>query len=414
MRHVQRASEQWKRGEKVLAQIELAFARFPRLETKEDAFRLFLAEDLLAKDMTPRRLTQMLGFDPNLLKYDPNEPREPKGRGEESGEWVRFGNAGETATARAQIALFNGDEAPTVPEATIAVRSATFLERAPPVIIEGLGRLILRATIPTAVLGALLIPTNRSSIQEGEVPGLPGVRYRYDRGMGHVEISTELDNETYNVVARGAPGGLLVDEHGRALGRILSSGIYLDRDEVAGAIGDALAADRGKEQVASELSPHPDEPKVCPDPGPDRDHRASKEALDYEEDVHGRVNPRLPLQRGQAVKVWNPIKGDFVYIDDCFRDHGDLVDGDMKPGDFADAKGRQYERLFQIHPSTEAGAMKKLYRAAELQTGAARPLGAEIKWYFAEEYAADHVRERFSDGPYSDIVIRYMPPRKRK
>ncbi|MGP0061907.1 MAG: hypothetical protein ACLPID_21800, partial [Beijerinckiaceae bacterium] len=33
MHYVSRASEQWRRGDKVMAQIELAFARFPRLET---------------------------------------------------------------------------------------------------------------------------------------------------------------------------------------------------------------------------------------------------------------------------------------------------------------------------------------------------------------------------------------------
>jgi hypothetical protein len=47
MYHVARASQQWRRGDKVLANIELASARFPRIETKEDAFRLLLAEDLL-------------------------------------------------------------------------------------------------------------------------------------------------------------------------------------------------------------------------------------------------------------------------------------------------------------------------------------------------------------------------------
>jgi hypothetical protein len=397
------------------AQIELAFARFPRLETKEDAFRLFLAEDLLARDMTPRRLTQTLGFDPNLLKYDPNEPREPKGRGRVSGEWARLADAGGTATTSAQIRLDDGDDTSTARQAAIAARSATFLESATPEIIVGLARLIARVSVPTAVLGALLIPTNRSHIQEGEVPGLSGVRYRYDRGMGSVEISTELDNETYNVVARGAPGGLLIDGHGRALGRILSSGIYLDRDEVAGALGDALAADRGKEKVASELSPHPDEPKACPDPGSDRSHGSKKRALDYEEDVHERVNPLLPLQRGQAVKVWNPNKGDFVYFDDCFRDHGDLIDWDMKPGDFADAKGEGYEHLLRDNEYTNRGTMENLFRQAYLQAGAMRPRGAAVKWYFAEKWAADYVREQFdnADDDYSDFIIQYMPARKR-
>jgi hypothetical protein len=309
----------------------------------------------------------------------------------------------------------DGDGLPTARrQATIAARTATFLEGATPEIIAGLRTLVLRATVPTAVLGAMLIPSNRSVIQEGELPGLPGVRYRFDEGRGVVGIMTELDNETYAVVASRNQDGLLVDKRGRALGRFFTSGIYLDRDEVAGAIGEELAADRKGEPAAnSELLPHPDEPKVCPDPGPDRAHGSSKAALDYEDDVHERVNPLLPLQRGQAVKVWNPIEDDYVYLDDCFRDHGDLVDGDMKPGDFAEAKGRQYERLLQIHPRTAEGVMAKLRRAGERETGAVRARGAALKWYFAEEYAADYVRKEFAKSKFKDIVISYMRPRRR-
>ena len=56
--------------------------------------------------------------------------------------------------------------------------------------------------------------------------------------------------------------------------------------------------------------------------------------------------------------------------------------------------------------------MRKLFRQAELQTGAAEPRGVAIKWYFAEEWAANYVREKFEkDGRYnSTIIIGYMAP----
>jgi hypothetical protein len=42
-------------------------------------------------------------------------------------------------------------------------------------------------------------------------------------------------------------------------------------------------------------------------------------------------------------------------------------------------------------------------------------LGPGIKWYFAEESAADIVRDEFKkDKRLSRIVIAYMPPRRRK
>ena len=53
VKQAQRAAEHWRCGDKALAHIELAFARLPRLESENDAFRLFLAEALLDDGMSP-------------------------------------------------------------------------------------------------------------------------------------------------------------------------------------------------------------------------------------------------------------------------------------------------------------------------------------------------------------------------
>jgi hypothetical protein len=47
LRHVEGASAWWRRGEKALANIRLAYARIPRIEDRADAYRLFLAKALL-------------------------------------------------------------------------------------------------------------------------------------------------------------------------------------------------------------------------------------------------------------------------------------------------------------------------------------------------------------------------------
>ncbi len=83
-----RAAGHWRRGDGALAHIELAFARLPRLESEDDAFRLFLAESLLAEAMTPRALARALGFEADLSKYAPDQPRVPAGSGRESGQWT--------------------------------------------------------------------------------------------------------------------------------------------------------------------------------------------------------------------------------------------------------------------------------------------------------------------------------------
>jgi hypothetical protein len=64
-----RASELWVQGDKCLAHIHLAHLRLPKLESGEQAFRLFLADHLIASGHSPRDLCEALGFDlPEGLK----------------------------------------------------------------------------------------------------------------------------------------------------------------------------------------------------------------------------------------------------------------------------------------------------------------------------------------------------------
>jgi hypothetical protein len=94
VKNVEKASEQWRRGEKVLAHIHLAFARLPRLASTNDAYRLYLAEALLDDGLPPREMLAELGLDRTMRqldKYDPDQPRVPPGSGRESGQWTKDG-----------------------------------------------------------------------------------------------------------------------------------------------------------------------------------------------------------------------------------------------------------------------------------------------------------------------------------
>jgi len=83
------ASALWAQGDKSLAQIYLEHLRLPKLESEEQAFRLFLADHLIASGQSPRRLCRAMGFDlpEGLRKYDPNQPRVPAGNGRASGQF---------------------------------------------------------------------------------------------------------------------------------------------------------------------------------------------------------------------------------------------------------------------------------------------------------------------------------------
>ena len=89
------ASALWAQGDKSLAQIYLEHLRLPKLETEEQAFRPFLADQLIASGHSPRDLCKVLGFDlsKGLRKFDSDQPRDDHGR------WTSGGGSGDAASA---------------------------------------------------------------------------------------------------------------------------------------------------------------------------------------------------------------------------------------------------------------------------------------------------------------------------
>jgi hypothetical protein len=94
VKNIEKASDQWRRGEKVLAHIHLAFTGLPKLKSANDAYRLYLAEALLDDGLPPREMIAELGLDRamrQLDKFNPDQPRVPAGSGRESGQWTKDG-----------------------------------------------------------------------------------------------------------------------------------------------------------------------------------------------------------------------------------------------------------------------------------------------------------------------------------
>jgi hypothetical protein len=91
LKFIKRASMQWTKGEKAIAHFELAYARLPRFEMRDDARALFFADGLVKLGVSPRALMLARGLDTgalDLLKYNPDQPRVPAGQGRQSGEWT--------------------------------------------------------------------------------------------------------------------------------------------------------------------------------------------------------------------------------------------------------------------------------------------------------------------------------------
>ncbi|WP_158807509.1 hypothetical protein [Beijerinckia sp. L45] len=392
LKQISRAIDRWQKGDKALAYIELAFARLTCVDREDKAFRLFLAAALLDEGLSPHALLGSLGFDGNLEKYDDNEPRVSAGNGRNSGQWGS--NSGSNALLGLAAAETRG-----------VVQS--FLVGASPTIVRALATFAARFSVPTAVLGALFIPTpNSGGVTDGTLPDAPNIRFQRDGPAGTLRLATTSADGSEAVVRAQNRRGIYVDiATDKPIGRDFGEQFYLD----LGAVQEAFAP-RAKEKPAAST----DEPQLCPAPVPDTPHGSKVHLLDYEDDVHARVNPLLPIPRGFAVRIVDPVTGEEQFPDDCFRYAGDLLDGDMKPGDFADAKGQGYEQMLR-NPKIADFVMADIEDQARRHLRAAEARGAGLKIYFAERGAAELVRDRFKeDKDLKDVVVAYLKPSKLK
>ncbi len=254
-RHIEGASEQWRRGDKALANIRLAFARLPRLETRTDAYRLFVAEDLLDKGMSPRALMRELGFDRaarDLARYDPSQPRVPAGNGRQSGEW---GDGGGTEAFVGAVATRAG--------------AGSFVAAITPETLVALAAFASRFTVPTAVLGAIFIPSpNDGGVSQGTLPDQPDTSYRLDRPAGTLIITTKASDGTDIAIRAQNRDGIYVDvETGKPIGRDLRGDLFIEGD----AVKDAIQTRKDENPQAgadAQADQNANEPKLCPAPLP--------------------------------------------------------------------------------------------------------------------------------------------------
>lgn len=92
---------EWQRGERAIAAIRLAFAPIPPLDEK-GAYRLFLAEEALDAGLDPALLLREFRIDDSIeiLRYNRDQPRVPKGNGRESGQFGSATQAGQPDVRR--------------------------------------------------------------------------------------------------------------------------------------------------------------------------------------------------------------------------------------------------------------------------------------------------------------------------
>ena len=375
-RHLGDAFAHWRRGEKALANIRLAFARIPRLEDRAEAYRLFLAEKLLDAGMSPGALMKALGFDPprrDLAKYDPNQPRVAAGNGKNSGRWGSGGGEAQapapttSASAPAAVALRAASAPGTLAEGLFALADSAFL--------SGLETLASALVGPTVTLGAIFIPTPAGVVSQGAVPGEPGLSYSFDEPAGMLRLYRDDEAGQQTVAeARARPDGIFAEtDTGLPIARMVGGSLVFDAD--------SLAESAAGTQARSER----DQPKLCPDPTADVPHGASERAMLYQEQISRLNNPQRPLSRGNAVSMENPLTGKNVVFDDCRESDGTMIE----------AKGLGYAEMLQDPYLGEDVIPGRWLKQARSQVAAA---GArDVEWFFAEPEAAQKAGELFGD-----------------
>ena len=308
--------------------------------------------------------------------YNPDEARDQGGR------WTSVGAAAATAGAGAAD-LFSA------PSLVPALRQFAA------------GLLPSGAAGAATALGILVIPTNRSLISEGSIPDEPGLSYHFDQGTGVLTFTRERDDGSKEVIFEGQRIGenIFQDREGNVIGRDLGGSLALDPDTIPGYRSNAAndASSQSSAGARGDAAVDRNEPKLCPDPGPDKPGRKTEKDIAYEMYVGTLVNGE-PLGYGLAVRLRNPVDGGYVYYDNCRLTTGEMID----------AKGTGYMNLREKKsPIPWLGAEAKMLRQSKRQIEAAQ--GRPVEWYFAEKEIADHVRDLFATNN-RNVTIIYAPP----
>jgi hypothetical protein len=350
--NIERAAKAWSEGDDCLAYIHLAHAglREPQ-DPYESAHRLFIVEGFMNAGTSPRAVCEALHLGTayiSLLEklYNPTQPRVPAGSGRTSGEWTRFVSALGSLTA-AQVAE--------------------------------LGTFALRLGGVSAALGLLFVPSPNRVRVEGEVPDLPGLRYSWNRDESLLHLTYDGPDGDRQTFTAELQEDVFRDARGRVVGRVLSSG--------------TLAIDPA---AIFPNAANDDEPKLCPEPGPDRP--GNEKGKDYEDYVKSIVNPENPTPRYWGFQLPNVgPTGGLVHFEDCEHSTGTMIE-----------TKDEYSGLLTFEQGIQS-VVDEFLDQSKRQVDAAGTRA--VRWYFSEQETADFTRELFDGikGGRETIKIIVLP-----
>jgi hypothetical protein len=368
--NIERAAKSWSEGDDCLAYIHLAHARLPApRDAYSSAVRLLVAEKALTSGIAPKIILQPLKARnsdvDSVEKFDPDEPRVPAGSGKPSGEWTNGGVAGADASAGEQ-------EPEEQPQGSFVIGrapppAASFLAELDSAQVAELGlyasRVLGLGGAAAAALGLIFIPSPNDVQTEGQISGVPGLRYSWNRDEALLHFTYDTGDGQQSTFAAYVDGDKFRNEQGRIIGRVLPDGGIL----IESAVASPLVKDG--------------EPRLCSIPGPDKPNELGRA---YENYMKLFVNPPPnTTPSGIGFQLPNPQESDkLVNYDDCR----------LTTGMLADAKGPGYAGLL-AYDITMTSVIQEWWDESERQIVASD--GRPVRWYFAELAAALEARRLF-------------------
>jgi hypothetical protein len=321
------------------------------------------------------QLRELAAVAPTIkANFNSDQPRVPAG-GPGGGEWTDDGGGGnDTVPLAAPVGAT---------AAAAAETAASIFGPLGRTALAGLSDLAAGMAGPTAFLGVLFLPTNRSLVSEGLLPDRPDLAYRYDRDTGVLDIFRRGDAGR-QLVTSGHIGidGLFHDAAGEVIGRSLGSSVVVNPDALPAPAG------RAGTEVRAEAASARDRPRLCPDPTQENITGRKERGMAYQTQITG-LPPGLQVE----------LNG--VSFDGCRE-----IDGTM-----LEAKGPGYASMMSganIWRRWFTGVMP-IKAQMERQSDAAA--GRIVEWHFAEPQVAAYFRRYIEEEDLINIRVIYTPAR---
>ena len=296
--------------------------------------------------------------------YNPSQPRVPAGdTSHHGGRWTDGG---------AQLASM------AAPAIGMGAAARVFAPAFVPYLRALLSRLPFGIAAPIGFLGAILIPSNRSLVAEGQLPSHPDIIYRYDAGMGVLTLWRNVPGDRKPLLFHGHADNdeLFRLPDGTIIGRDLENGILLSQSATA------IKLEEYEDTEAANPAAN-DNVKLCPDAVPDWPNNDKEGWQDYQQQITG-------LPKGLAVQL------NGVMFDGCRMTDGIMLEA--KGAGFAWAI--ENGEFFKNYRGT-----KRAIEQMQRQSIAAAAANRTIEWHVAEKPFADYLAKVAASLPHKNITV---------